>query len=654
MNQNHQNRQNRQNPDQDFKLFIAQLKERLPVSEVVGQYVRLRREGREWKGLSPFTQEKTPSFTINDQKQFWHCFSSGKHGDVISFLTETQNMSFIEAVEFLAQRAGLEMPRRRHVDPVREKRRATARDALAQARDWFQEQLAHTSAPSRAARDYLEGRHLSQQTLKKFGVGFAPDDRSALRNAMSKAGFNDQALLEAGLVIKPEGGAALYDRFRGRIMFPIENRKGETIAFGARALDVNARAKYLNSPETELFHKGSTLYGLPQAMKPAYEQDEVIIVEGYMDVLALHDAGVCHAVASLGTALTEQQMMEAWRLAPEPIICLDGDEAGKHAAARVIERALAVLTPGKSLRLAYMPQGKDPDDLIHEEGRAAFETYLADAQFLSEALYIHETQNKRLDTPERKAQLQKRFDQLIDSIADPEIQRNYRREFRMRLDQLFWRMDRDRGKTDITTHGSAPRLAPDGASQSERILLGLLLAQPQLLASNREDIANISLIEPHRHLRDELLRIADQHRDQEMTTAMLFDALPAHFQHLLDMIYGRDENGQPNGGNFYRLFPSLSPVLSPEEDFIQACFDYFLRGQYHKAVREDYEQAARDYRAQMSEAARARFIGLKEEADKEWDILLEASLVLSESVDGRAVLIDWATLFEVQTRKSAA
>ncbi len=644
-------------PNQDFKQFIAQLKDRLPVSDVVGQYVRLKREGREWKGLSPFTQEKTPSFTINDQKQFWHCFSSGKHGDVISFLTETQNMSFIEAVEFLAQRAGLEVPRRGRADPVRAQRRKSALDALVHARQWFERQLA--GDVGRAARDYLDGRHLSSSVRAKFGVGFAPNDRGALRGALIKAGFNDSALLEAGLVIKPDDGGALYDRFRNRIMFPIENRKGETIAFGARALDPHARAKYLNSPETELFHKGSTLYGLPQAMKSAFDCGEVIIVEGYMDVLALHDAGISHVVASLGTALTERQMSEAWRLAPEPIVCLDGDEAGKRAAARVIERALVILTPGKSLRLAYMPAGKDPDDLIHQEGRTSFEAYLVDAQSLSEALYIHETQSQPINTPERKAQLQKRFDHLIDSIADLEIKRHYRRKFRMRLDQHFWRIDRDHARAqfnwtqlNVLTHGSAPRQAPDGATQSERILLGLLLVYPMLFDRYREDIAQMRLIEPHRHLCDELLCIADEHRSQKMTAQTFYDDLAAQFWRPLDGSYGRDQNGQPDGHNFYKLFAPLSPVWEIQQDdqFVQDCFNCFLLNQYIKAMIEDRDQAARDYRAQMNDATRARFINLREEVEKEQNILLEKSIALADFVEARRKpgqqLPDWATLFE--------
>src|SRR6478752_2603002 len=336
--------------------FLDEIRARLPVSAVVSRRVPLKRRGREFVGLSPFNQEKTPSFTVNDQKGFYHCFSSGKHGDIFGFAMDTEGLSFPEAVERLANDAGLPLPK---PDPQYEraaKERLGLYDALEAASVYFEEQLG--TRDGRAALDYAARRGLSPQTMKEFRIGFAPNAKDVLKAALIKRGFSESQLLDAGLLIKPDSddGRAPYDRFRHRLTIPIVNARGRIIAFGARALDTATEPKYLNSPETKLFDKGSTVFNFARARKAAFDSGELIVVEGYMDVIALHQAGFANAVATLGTAFTERQMELLWQLASEPVICFDGDRAGEAAAARAIDRMLPVLREGHSFRFAFLPQ----------------------------------------------------------------------------------------------------------------------------------------------------------------------------------------------------------------------------------------------------------------------------------------------------------
>jgi len=377
--------------------FLDEIRARLPVSQVVSRRVPLKRAGREWKGLSPFNKEKTPSFTVNDQKGFYHCFSSGKHGDIFGFLMETEGLSFPEAVERLAGDAGVPMPK---PDPQFERvarERLGLRDAVEAAALYFEEQL--RTAEGRDALAYAQARGLAPATLKEFRIGYAPQSREALKTALLKKGFSEAQLLEAGLLIKPDDGRPSYDRFRERLTIPITDTRGRVIAFGARALDSASEPKYLNSPETKLFDKGSTIFNFARARKGAFDRAEVIVVEGYMDVIALHQAGFDNVVATLGTAFTERQMEQLWVLAPEPIICFDGDKAGEAAAARAIDRMLPTLREGHSFRFAFLPQGSDPDDLVRNEGKGALAAILNGASPLIDVVWQRERQASPIDTP---------------------------------------------------------------------------------------------------------------------------------------------------------------------------------------------------------------------------------------------------------------
>ncbi|GJL93132.1 DNA primase [Hyphococcus sp.] len=416
--------------------FLDELKSRLRPSEVIGKDVKLTKRGNAWWGLSPFKPEKTPSFTVDDRRGSYHCFSTQNHGDIITFLIETQGLSFPEAVERLAADAGLVLPTESPAEAARAEKAQGLAEACAAAAKFFSAML-HRS-DGRAALDYLRGRDVTNAQIEAFQIGFAPTGRHALKDYLLNKGFTDDVLVESGLLIKPEDGGASYDRFRNRIMFPILGTRDRVIAFGGRAMDHNARAKYLNSPETPLFHKGSVLYNITSARAAAAEDKQPLIVcEGYMDVIALWGAGLKRAVAPLGTALTEDQLALLWRASDEPVLCFDGDSAGLNAAYRSVDRALPLLKPGKSLSFVFLPQGQDPDDLIRSEGASAMSDALAASRPLVDVLWERETTTRDLDTPERRAALRSHMRELVKAIADKDVRGAYGDELRLRLDAQF-------------------------------------------------------------------------------------------------------------------------------------------------------------------------------------------------------------------------
>ena len=436
--------------------FLDELKSRLRPSDIVGRHVKLRKQGAEWAGLSPFTNEKTPSFFVNDQKGFYHCFSSGKHGDVISFLQEVQGLSFLEAVTRLAEEAGLPLPADDPQAAKADGRRKSLVDALGAAAGFYRDNLRR--AVGRDAFDYLSGRGVGEAAIDAFGIGYAPGSRAALKDYLINKGYAVDMLVEAGLLIAPEDGGAPYDRFRNRIMFPILGLKNDVIAFGGRALDPAARAKYLNSPETPVFNKGTVLYNYAAAREGAAQSGSPLIVcEGYMDVIALWRAGFRTAVAPLGTALTDRQIALLWRVSDEPILCFDGDAAGQRAANRAIDRAMPALTPGKSLQFAFLPEGQDPDDLLRTEGAAAIKTIFERTSPLAETLWAREAAARPLDTPERRAAFKARLRECVRVIADKDVRDAYGRHLAEKLAAA--------GAPRRPAFGGFPR---DGASVGQR------------------------------------------------------------------------------------------------------------------------------------------------------------------------------------------
>ncbi|WP_298367103.1 DNA primase [uncultured Bradyrhizobium sp.] len=415
--------------------FLDELRARLPVSEVVGRRVKLKKAGREWKGLSPFQQEKTPSFFVNDQKQAWFDFSSGLNGNIFDFLMKTEGVTFPEAVERLAAMAGVPLPAVTPDAARHEQHRRTLHDVMELATKFFADTLA--SRGGAKARGYLADRSISPATQLQFRMGYAPPDRFALKEHLGAQGISTEDMVEAGLLVSGEDKPVPFDRFRDRVMFPITDARGRVIAFGGRALEKDVPAKYLNSPETPLFHKGDNLYNLFTARQAAHDGAQLIVVEGYVDVIAMVTSGFPGAVAPLGTALTENQLAMLWKMVDEPILCFDGDRAGQKAAYRAADLALPQLKPGKSLRIALLPEGQDPDDLARSGGRGAIEDVIGAARPLAEMIWSREIEGGNFDTPERRAALEARIGELTNGIRDEVVRRYYRQDLQERLQRNF-------------------------------------------------------------------------------------------------------------------------------------------------------------------------------------------------------------------------
>ena len=415
--------------------FLDELRTRLPVSEVVGRRVRLKKAGREWKGLSPFNKEKTPSFFVNDQKMAWFDFSSGKNGTIFDFVMMTEGLTFPEAVERLAAQAGIPLPKISPAEEARDERRKTLNDVVELAAKFFESTLA--SRAGAKARGYIADRGIDPATQVKFRLGYAPPERFALKEHLGKAGIATEDMIEAGLLVAGDDIPVAYDRFRDRVMFPISDLRGRVIAFGGRALEKDAQAKYLNSPETVLFHKGATLYNIAAARAAAHKGAALIAVEGYVDVIAMVTAGFEATVAPLGTALTADQLVLLWKMADEPTLCFDGDAAGRRAAYRAVDLALPLIKPGKSLKFASLPEGHDPDDLVRAGGREAINEVIGAARPLAHVLWMRETEASGFETPERRAAFEARLAEVTATIADDSVRKYYRREFGDRLRRLF-------------------------------------------------------------------------------------------------------------------------------------------------------------------------------------------------------------------------
>ena len=532
--------------------LLDEIRARLLVSHVVGRKVQLKKKGREYVGLSPFKTEKTPSFYVNDQKGFYHCFASGEHGDIFTFLIKTEGLSFPEAVERLAGEAGVAMPERSERQIERGDERERLLQLLEASVKFFEAQL---NAPAgETARRYLTKRGLAADTITRFRLGFAPPSRSALKEHLAKAGFTSAEMATSGMLISGDDIPVPYDRFRNRVMFPIADLKGRIIAFGGRALDADAPAKYLNSPETPLFHKGHILFNAAAARPLAFDKSRLIAVEGYMDVVALSEAGFGEAVAPLGTALTEDQIKIMWRMTQEPILCFDGDSAGRKAAHRAIDTALPHLKPGFSVAFAFLPDGLDPDDLIRQQGADAMERILAQSRPLAEVLFEREWSAGDWSTPERRARLEQQLHTLVGQIADAGVRAQYEREMRQRLYAAWGGLgggNRQGGGNARTGPGGRPGprpYTPQGMQRSgtrgrsgragmpdpaqaqhalpssallrsnlvaggaaappyrEALMMRTLLSHPWLLEEHAEDLARLTLTsEPLQRLKDAML-----------------------------------------------------------------------------------------------------------------------------------------------------
>jgi len=474
--------------------FLDELRTRLPVSEIVGQRVRLTRAGREHKGLCPFHKEKTPSFTVNDDKGFFHCFGCGAHGDIIGFVMQHDHLAFMDAVEQLASQAGMQVPAPDPRATAEAERRKGLHDLVESACAFFQYQL--EAAPGRSARDYLRGRGLDGETARRFRLGYAPAESGALIKHLKGTGYEDAAIEAVGLSRRPDDGRAPYSFFRNRLMFPVSDRRDRVVAFGGRLLDGDG-PKYINSPDSPIFHKGQMLYGLARANKAAGRGHGVIVAEGYMDVIALVRAGFEGAVAPLGTAVTEDQLRLLWRLTDTPTLCFDGDDAGRRAAWRAIERLLPMLQPDKTSRIAFLPDGEDPDSLIAAQGRQAMKDVLGATVTVADLVWRQELTAHALETPEGRAGLRAGLNRQADRIGDQTVRDYYRKDFAARLEEAFpWRPGgRRRSSTSAPAgpSGVRPRRPRPAGLTRAHALLATILNHPALFAEVDEDLGTVEI-----------------------------------------------------------------------------------------------------------------------------------------------------------------
>jgi DNA primase len=484
--------------------FLDEIRARVPLSDIVGRRIALQRAGREYKAPCPFHAEKTPSFYINDQKSFFHCFGCGAHGDAVGFLMRHDGLAFPEAVEQLAGLAGLEMPKPEPQEAQKYDRLKRLADALEAACKWFEAQL---RAP--AGRDglaYLSRRGLDDRTIAEFRLGYAPPAGEALRTALVGQGHEEAVLEEVGLLRRPDVGRAPYSFFRNRVIFPVADKRGRIIAFGGRVMEGDG-PKYVNSPEHALFHKGTVLYGLARARNAISKGERAVVVEGYMDVIAMQVVGIGGAVAPLGTALTEGQLTELWKAQDPkvqrdhpPILCFDGDGAGRRAAVRAVERVLPMLGPSRSVSVAFLPQGEDPDSLVRNGGLPAVTQVLGDALPLIDAIWQFAADGRALATPEQRAGLWAELEAQVRAIGDPQVQTLYRVELKRRFDAMFMpvrsfggRDKRDRRGKLIANIGPRPAAVRPSAMLEARIMLAMMVNHPFLFDELSETFAEILL-----------------------------------------------------------------------------------------------------------------------------------------------------------------
>lgn len=473
--------------------FLDELRTRLSLGQVVGRKVMWdARKSNQGKGdlwaPCPFHHEKTASFHVDDRKGYYYCFGCHAKGDAISFVRETENVGFMEAVEILAGEAGMPMPQRDPRAQEKADRRTQLADIMEMAVQHYRLQLKTGAAAE--ARAYLDRRGLSAKAQDRWEIGFAPDAWQGLWDALKSKGIADDLILDAGLAKPSQKGGKPYDTFRGRIMFPIRDVRGRCVAFGGRAMDPNDNAKYLNSPETELFDKGRSLYNIGPARTAAGKGQQLIVAEGYVDVIALEEHGFGASVAPLGTAVTENQLQMLWRIADEPIIALDGDTAGLRAALRLIDLALPLLEAGKSLRFALMPEGQDPDDVLKTRGAAALQNLLDEAQPMVRLLWRRETDGKVFDSPERKAALDKALREKIKLIRDPSIRQHYGQAIK----DLRWDLFRPRKDAKVSRRGAWSRQVPQSARPSTKSSVLATAAEPHVTEHLREAVILAALI----------------------------------------------------------------------------------------------------------------------------------------------------------------
>lgn len=494
--------------------FTQELRDRINLSEIIGRSVALKRAGREFRGCCPFHNEKSPSFYVNDDKQFYHCFGCGAHGDVIGFVMQNNNLSFVEAIESLAATAGMAVPQQTPQEIARSKTEKSLYNLLDDTTKWFEARLRDNA--HRDALTYMRERGMSDELLASFRIGFAPADGQALQKFLKAQGYSNQQMIDAGVAKASTRGGEPYSFFRDRVMFPVPDRRGRIVAFGGRVLPEHLRPvpegeskppKYINSSETVLFRKGKMLYGEPHARQAAADNQTLIIVEGYLDVIATFSAGYRGALAPLGTALTEEQILALWKMIPgdqkTPVLCFDGDDAGRRAASRALERILPLLKPDHSVKFAFLPNGEDPDSLIKAQGKPAFEAVINSAMNLVDFLWTHHTIGRTFTTPEERAGLAKALEADALRIPDQSVQHYYRDALRQKVRESFNSYQpksgglrspgmKGQGKPNIAVTGLVLRRPAFSESRiSLQILLACLLNHPDLFREVEDEAGHL-------------------------------------------------------------------------------------------------------------------------------------------------------------------
>jgi DNA primase len=599
--------------------FLDEIRARLPVSEVVGRRVKLKKAGREWKGLSPFNKERTPSFFVNDQKQAWFDFSSGKNGNVFDFLIQTEGLSFPEAVERLANMAGMPLPVASKDVEEREERRKTLYEIVELAARFFEKALA--SSRGTAARSYLTRRGITAATQTEFRFGYAPAERFALKEHLGSQGVSVPDMIEAGLLIAGQDIPLPYDRFRDRVIIPIQDQRGRVVGFGGRTLSEEIQPKYLNSPETPIFHKGAILFNFHRARQPAHDDGSVVVVEGYMDAISIYQAGLESVVASMGTALTEEQVRQLWRLSSEPVVCFDADRAGIAAAHRSIDRVLPLLQTGQNLRFALLRGEKDPDSLIQEKGLEAFTAFLRGSLPLWDVLWEREVANASVRTPGDQAALEQRLTKLIRTIQDQTVQKSYLNICRLELARLFWQATKSRRQRIVVSQNLLPELK--GRKRGlKAILLGLLVHYPQFIEEKSEGVSRV-------HFETDLDVFWTTLYDllvvyHEVSVQLIYDQMKPKFYDVLEEIHGHHDANKPRGYSLMKNFPIVK--IDPPLDFISRCIDHFIRSLHVDQMAEEIDDLMNSPPADPDVAAslleRVRDYQTQEERMKNEDIQL--------------------------------
>ena len=460
--------------------FLDDLRTKVSLVNLIGRKVKLQRKGHDYVGLCPFHREKTPSFSVSEEKGFYHCFGCGAHGDAITFLINMEKMGFLEAVEYLAHSVGMEVPKASPEQMARAKKQTSLYGIMEKACQFYETQL--LGPAGKEALQYLRSRGLDITDIKHFRLGYAPGG-NALRSYLLREGCDEKDLIELGLVCKTQDHFGdNFDYFRDRVLFTIMDKRGHPIGFGGRVMGAG-EPKYLNSPETQLFHKGENLYAYTQAIDGIRENNNVVLVEGYMDVIALHKVGINYAVAPLGTALTPEQIQILWRVAPEPIICFDGDNAGRRAAERACNRALPILSPGHSLRFVWLPDGLDPDDFAKAHGKEGVLNLFKSAKSLSWFIWNRLIEGKNFNTPEKLALLEKEVSDVTQEIQNPTVRGYYEKELKAELKNftrnMYYSKKTGTKRPDpvLTRTEPMPILAPH--LNEAKMLLAYMIAYPE-------------------------------------------------------------------------------------------------------------------------------------------------------------------------------